>query len=42
LKDLRPQRVGSLGEVGVDGDILLETVEEDWDKELLEGRPGGG
>jgi hypothetical protein len=24
------------------GDILLETVEEEWDEELSEGRPGRG
>jgi hypothetical protein len=40
LRDLRPQGVGRSDGVGV-GDILMEMGEEEWDKELLEDRPGG-
>jgi len=44
LRDLRPQGVGGL--VGViewrARDILMETGEEKWSKELSEGGPGQG
>jgi hypothetical protein len=35
-------REACLGGVGWDGDILLEMGKEQWDEELLEGRPEGG
>lgn len=35
-----PKGVERSGEVAV-GDILFETGEEEWGKELLEGRQGG-
>lgn len=39
LERLEDQRMGRPGWVGVeDGDILLETEEEEWDEELSEGR----
>jgi hypothetical protein len=31
-----------VGGEGREGDILLETGEEEWDEELLEGGLGGG
>ena len=38
---MKPQGVGRTVRVG-GGDILLETGEEEWDEELLEGGLGGG
>ena len=43
LEKLEAQGAGRPGweSAGWGGDILLDMGEEEWDEELLEGRPGG-